>query len=363
MVESDGVKVYESNEINGVDIIIEVEEGRDLKIMQLADLQIWTYHDARTEEKKQDIYNRFGQYYPEDLGPRVWDFVEEGYENIEPDIVVMTGDNIYGETDDNGEDFLAVCNTLDSYKKPWFCVWGNHDNESGMGVRWQIETVQNSKYGFIIQGDVTGNSNYSAMVKQGDEYLQLLYFIDTNGCVIGAEGSGTSMAPDNIDIDLVAPMGIYDDQIEWMRTSANAAFEAIGERVPVLVFQHIPPVEAQIALEEKYPKTYTTYPFYANLEGDKGISKENNTWAGLVNTDGKYWSALKEIGCVGVSMGHYHKSATSVVYDGIRLTYGLKTGVESYCDPYTLGTTQITIFEDRSFDVKYWLSFLEDPRL
>ena len=70
----------------------------------------------------------------------------------------------------------------------------------------------------------------------------------------------------------------------------------------------------------------------------------------------------KEVNCVGIFAGHQHKVATSTFYDGIRMTYGLKTGTGDYHDPALLGTTKITLREaDNTFDVEYIFSDIEYP--
>ena len=65
---------------------------------------------------------------------------------------------------------------------------------------------------------------------------------------------------------------------------------------------------------------------------------------------------------MGMFMGHQHKVATSTFYDGIRLTYGLKTGTGDYHDRDMLGTTKITISQDdRSFAVEHVFTEIDYP--
>ena len=55
---------------------------------------------------------------------------------------------------------------------------------------------------------------------------------------------------------------------------------------------------------------------------------------------------LKKYGVDSVFAGHLHKVNTSVLYEGIRWTFGLKTGIY---DDYTegeIGGTLITFFKD-----------------
>lgn len=53
-----------------------------------------------------------------DTHVRYWQYVEEGGERTNPDLIVLTGDNIYGETDDEGELWLEMIEVLDSFEIP-----------------------------------------------------------------------------------------------------------------------------------------------------------------------------------------------------------------------------------------------------
>ena len=80
------------------------------------------------------------------------------------------------------------------------------------------------------------------------------------------------------------------------------------------------------------------------------------------DSGGAFFRAAKAANCVGMFVGHQHEIAMSLYYEGIRLTYGLKTGVEAYHNPALIGTTKITISqEDNSFDVEYVFSDIEYP--
>ena len=62
-----------------------------------------------------------------------------------PDLILMTGDNIYGEFDDSGASLRKLIAYMDSFQIPWAPVWGNHDNESTKGVTWQCEQFEKAQ--------------------------------------------------------------------------------------------------------------------------------------------------------------------------------------------------------------------------
>ena len=183
--------------------------------------------------------------------------------------------------------------------------------------------------------------------------------LDTNGCSLKPNNYGESLLPNNPDLnEIQQTIGIYPDQILWM-TKSNMDIISIEGKIPSMMFFHVPPYETYYSVAQKYADTYGTWPFYANLDEDKGMAREQ---LGGFQSNGRLFNLAKDIECVGMFMGHQHKVAISTMYDGIRLTYGLKTGTGDYHSADMLGTTKITIKEsDNSFDVEYIFSDIDYP--
>ena len=336
-----GYLVTDTEGEDGLDFIIDYPAGKNLTILQITDTQMQTLRDVRNENRRVQITNAFFSVLPDDLEIRVFRYVDEAVEKTRPDLIVLTGDNIYGELDDYGRMWRQLINRMDSYKIPWCVVFGNHDNESAMGVQWQVDELLKSEYCVFKQGDVSGNSNYNVLLRQGGEAKYLLYMLDTNGCTIKLHNPGESLMPDNPDIDkLEQQSGLRVDQANWMYKSGKSIREVYGE-VPCLAFMHIPPVEAAQAVHATYGAAVTQYPFIPDKEGDFGISYENIGGA----SGGRFWRYAKELGCIGVFVGHQHMVATSIDCGGIRVTYGLKTGTCDYHADSMLGSTKITLEE------------------
>lgn len=330
---------------NGLDFIIDFPAGKDLVILQLADIQLQTLKGARTPERRSQLSGAYFTGFPaskrNDHEYRAWRYVDEAIAKVKPDLILLTGDNVFGETDDSGEDWLEFVARMDGYGIPWCPVFGNHDNESAMGVRWQIEQLEQSEYCIFKQGSVSGNSNYNLLIRQGGEARYLLYMMDSNGCKVRTDVAGAGLMPDNPDIDrIVQDAGFCDDQLIWMRDSGNAVRRAYGE-VPSLIFFHIPDYSAWKCVRNVYGDEMDTFPFYPDREGDTGFALES--LGGYDN--GPFRDYAQEIGCIGMFVGHRHKVATSIDCEGIRVTYGLKTGTYDYHDESMLGSTKITLDE------------------
>ena len=337
-----GYLVTDTEGEDGLDFIIDFPAGKDVTILQITDTQMQTLADVRNENRRVQITNAFFSVLPDDPELRVFRYVDEAVEKTRPDLIVLTGDNIYGELDDYGRMWKQLIARMDSYKIPWCAVFGNHDNESAMGVQWQVDELLNSEYGIFKQGDVSGNSNYNLLIRQGGEAKYLLYMLDTNGCTTKLHNPGESLMPDNPDIDkLVQTAGLRVDQVNWMYKSGKSIREAYGQ-IPSLMFMHIPPAESAQIANSAYGATATQFPFIPDREGDFGISYEQLVGA----SGGRYWKYAKELDCKGIFVGHQHMVATSIMCEGIRVTYGLKTGTCDYHADSMLGSTKITLNEE-----------------
>jgi hypothetical protein len=354
----DDIAAYRVTDLNGtggLDFILDFPAGKDLTVLQITDTQMQTMAGVRNENRKNQVGNAFFSALPDNFEFRVWRYMDEAVERTCPDLIVLTGDNIYGELDDSGTMWLALIEKMDSYGIPWCVVFGNHDNESGKGVTWQVEQLLQSEYCIFKQGSVSGNSNYNLLIRQGGEAKYLLYMMDSNGCQTRPLNPGEGMMPDNPDIDKIQQRaGFRNDQIGWMTTSAKEIRRTFGE-VPVLMFYHIPVNDIAQIIHRIYPAAGTSLPFSPDKEGDFG-----KTYEVIVGADGgRFWKNAKSIGCTGMFVGHQHTVATSIDCDGIRVTYGLKTGTYDYHSEDLLGTTQITLDEDSGqFAVEYVYSAL-----
>ena len=328
----------------GVDFILDFPSGKDITILQLTDVQLQTMAGVRTELRKRQVGGAFFSSLPDDFAFRAWRYMDEAVERTRPDLIVLTGDNIYGELDDSGAMWQAFIQKMDSYCIPWCVVFGNHDNESGKGVTWQVEKLLESQYCIFRQGTVTGNCNYNVLLRQGNTAKYLLYLLDSNGCKIKLRNEGEGMMPDNVDINKIEQAdGFRDSQAAWMYESAKQAHATYG-RVPALVFCHTPPQEAVLAAEKVYGERVNALPFIPDQNGDFGLSLEHLSGAPC----GRFWDYAKEIGCTGIFLGHLHKNATSMLCDGIRMTFGLKSSTYDYHDKQLLGATLITLPADGS---------------
>ena len=327
-----------------VDFVVEVETGRDVRILQLTDLQIIDPGQVRYPNRLMVDGKPYAvPLSEEEAYEHYFRFVEGTIRAYQPDLIFMTGDIVYGEFDDSGEVLLSIIEYFESFGIPWAPVFGNHDNESAKGVDWQCAQFEAAEHCLFKQGDITGNGNYSIGVVQGGKLVKTLYMMDSNGCggaANGGEGVKTSV-------------GFGRDQWQWLNSSAKRINETLDYSVSKFAAFHIAiPQFAQGAFESGYQSnndsgSYEMYTIGVDVPAKNGDFGTKGETFRAMDLDARFWKTFKNYGFDGIFVGHTHCNNTSVLYDGIRLTYGLKTGYNAY-DQYNkgqVGGTAITVAE------------------
>ena len=170
-----------------VDFIVTVPADRDAVILQIADPQVIDSSQRRPGSSLNE--EMIAMWGPDSREERCYKYIREMVQETNPDLVLVSGDIIYGQYDDNGsvlQDFVAFMETLDV---KWAPVMGNHDVESAKGADWQCQQYENASNCLFKQGDIMGNGNYTIGIKQGDELKRVVVNMDTNGCTGASQAS------------------------------------------------------------------------------------------------------------------------------------------------------------------------------
>ena len=303
-----------------VDFTVDVESGRDIRVLQLTDIQI-------IQSEQQRSAGRIGEEHA-----RLWSTAraEENYqshirklvEEYKPDLIVMTGDNVYGEFDDSGAALKELIGFMDSLKIPWAPVFGNHDNESEMGVDWQCEQFVNSKYALFKQRELSGNGNYTVGVRQGGVYKRVFFMLDSNGCGNMSDKSYQNGHARNYP-------GFGEDQIEWY-TGLSAKMRKEYKNVKLTACFHIPPFIFSTALQKYGYEVGISYlnenPINLEKVGTDGDFGYAGTESGpLWDQTLEVWNSFHDGGFDSILVGHEHCNSYSVTYEGVRLQFGQKS--------------------------------------
>lgn len=305
----------------------------EVRILQLTDVQIIDSDQMRFPERL--CTRERLKWTPE----RVWDnayrYVQEAVDAAQPHLIVITGDNVYGEFDDSGRQFRDFCDFFESLGIPWAPVFGNHDNESEFGVSRQCDYLESLPHCLFLRGDATGHGNYAVtLLNVGTDPasafvpLRTLLMLDTHGC-------------------LTHP-GIRADQIALCEHALAEVRETCGTLPPLFACYHIPSDEfLRAAADAGYQSVddlWARYDIGVTLPARNGDFGKRDDPQGRVGDNDAFLDFFKAAGGDGIFVGHYHKNCTSVFSDGVRFTFGLKTGVYDYHNADMLGSTLITLY-------------------
>ena len=163
------------------------------------------------------------------VSPDTMDLINAALDRENPDLVVYSGDQIWGKTSFNGsrEKVTKVLDTLTKPVRereiPFTVCFGNHDRQVGLTNEEQFEIYKSFDYfvGESVQG-IDGVANHVIEIKDGDELKFLLYLIDSHSSV-------------TIGYDHV-----HENQIEWYRKTRDEYQQKYGRLIPSVVIQHIP---------------------------------------------------------------------------------------------------------------------------
>lgn len=244
--------------------------------------------------------------------------INEVLDAEKPDLVLFTGDIIYGQPAEEG--MRTVLDLASKRKIPFGVTFGNHDNEQGLSRAQLLDIIKSIPYNLTdsVEG-VSGASNYILPVKSsdGNKDATVLYCIDSHS------------------YSQIKGVGGYDyikfDQIQWYReNSAKYTKQNGGIPVPSLAFFHI-------ALPEYNQAASDETAILIGTRKEKACAPQLNT--GL-------FASMKEMGDIqGVFVGHDHDDDYAVYWKGILLAYGRYTGGDTVYNNLTNGARVIEMTE------------------
>lgn len=303
--------------LNVPDFLVEIPTGRDPIILQLTDTQI--IDAGQTRVGRTGIDKNF--WATENMDERCFNYLREIVTATNPDFIIITGDIVYGEFDDNGtalQKFIAV---MESFQIPWSPIFGNHDNESKMGVDWQCKQFENAEYCLFEQKQLSGNGNYSVGIAQGGELKRVFYMLDTVYC---GNASSESLSNGHTYNDRI---GFQDDQRQWYKKEINLIKE-LSPSTKISFAYHIQQsifitVLAQYGYSASQKPNIVISSLQNRNVGDFGYIAANieDPW----DHNGAVYREMKTLGVDSVFVGHEHSVSASIVYDGIRFQFGQKS--------------------------------------
>lgn len=315
-------------------VVIQKDPNKDFKILNLTDIQ---YNDTL------DIGNR--KYTEETIRTLI--------EQEKPDLITMTGDQVWAAFQKQSQKDLIEL--IDSFGIPWAPVFGNHDGEGNADKNWLADRYIESKNCLFKKGpnNIGGVGNYIINIMEGDKIVQSLIMMDS-GSWRGYDGipEERKMTEKAIDPDTqewimnddgsvkIDAFGtgyefLAESQIEWYKWAIKGAQKVNGGEMPEsIAFFHI-----------AIPEFYTAYIRWKESGYDSQMGfgeKREEVCCPSINSG--FFESVKELGSTkNIVVGHDHINNYSIMYEGVRLTYGLKTGDRCYANEDLNDGTVLTI--------------------
>lgn len=280
--------------------------------------------------------------------------INASLDNAKPDMVVYSGDQIWGKHNFKGNRdevkrvLAELTKPVSDRGIPFAICFGNHDRQVGLSNAEQFE-IYKELDGFIGESDegIDGVGNHCFEIKDDDEVKFLLYTIDSH--------SNLKIGYDNV----------HENQIEWYRATRDSYEEKLGKVVPSVVIQHIPVCEVfELLTQVKRTKRGSVRGFrthdgeYFVLNPDRvhdGDFMKESPADPQVNS-GEF-SAMCEKGDVkGLYFGHDHNCSYHGDINGIDVGYTQGTGFNVYGPGKDRGTRVIDLFTDgriETHDLRY----------
>lgn len=275
--------------------------------------------------------------------------VKLALEREKPDLVVFTGDQVYGlhpsfRLGDTRRKITAtlkeILAPLEEAGVPFAVTFGNHDDQCGIPNAEQAEIYAESPLyvgGFYRADDDKGTCRIPLFADNGHVFD--LYLIDSNG---QTDATGGYLPVDRA-------------QLDWFREERAETAEEDGSPVPAIVFQHIPVPEYYDVLR-RVPKgtkgaveAFRTHKneFYTlpeEIAAAGGFLRESP--ATPDDNSGEF-DVLKADGNVlALSVGHDHYNSFVAEKDGVKLMYTQGCGFNVYGPGRQRGMRIITLREE-----------------
>ncbi|MBR3595863.1 MAG: metallophosphoesterase [Clostridia bacterium] len=276
---------------------------------------------------------------------------------VQPDLIVLTGDNISGGSTTTKVITRAAINEYMSiFEKagiPTAAVFGNHDDESALADKDFQMSVYESYDCFVgyNEGDIipgVGTYNLPIMSSDGEKIAFNIWMTD----------SGTY----NSENDLGGYACTTKEQIAWYVEKSNELkAQNGGEIVPSINFQHIivPDIyDALVECEEGTPNSIEKDGKCLTLpEGSTGVLHEAPCPPNYSN--GQFQAFLQQGDVIATVCGHDHVNDFVVPYKGIDIINTPGVGFSSYNDD-TVGSRVIVLDEnDTSTYETYVLGYFD----
>lgn len=299
----------------------------DFRLLNLTDPQL------KIEEWEED--NQAGKIFKKT--------VETLINRVSPDLITLSGDLSYAEDFDSYKKFADY---FDSFKIPWTCCFGNHDNQDGDEPVQKIidEYMKHEFFTFEKCDSSLGNSNCIVLIEKNGKNAAGVILMDTHDRVYYKENScGINEAwgyltPEQLDW--------YSDRIfELKNIGCNDTI--LITHIPINAYMSAAKAAFKNPVPDKSIKLKDSYSadiWNEGYEDSYGVFHE--PISAYPEDEGAFDLILKLGSTKNIVCGHNHVNNWVVKYNGVRFIFGTKTGNGSYWEPEINGGTVLSINEN-----------------
>jgi len=338
-------------------VCLEKDKDKEFKILNLSDIQLEDYEIS----------------FEYDVAVDSLQLIKELIFETKPDLITLSGDQGYGES----ISINAIAETIDSFDIPWAYVFGNHDQECrGLSLKEQIELYGSYKNCISKMGPEEIIDSESGMPRMGNYIINIVekdiigFHIVRSIFMLNSGIYHTYDTTSENRLNNGNYEHLTDKQLEFYKWGLESAKKYNKGKYPKsTIIEHIPITGYAFAFAEAFNSEYTVYEYNDLYSEAKKYSVEDS-YSGICWKDGYkdsfgicheticcspyddgIFEILKEYGSTdSMIVGHDHANNFSIDYQGIKLTFSMKTGKGSYYDENLNGGTVLTF--DGKNDVK-----------
>lgn len=313
-------------------VILEKDPEKDFVVLNLTDIQLTDCEFAPLTPVALETFL----------------YIKEVIEATNPSLITISGDIGCGYEAST----RAIAEFIDSFEIPWAPVFGNHDHEiHDIDANYTAEIFMEQEHCLFKKGPANlGIGNYMIHVTEEGKLIHTFFMMDSH-----------SYATFKVDGEEVSGYDhFWSEQLDWYYWAVTALTANDNRVVPSTVIAHIPVVQYEEAFQNAWD--HKTAPDYLSYEDYKNGCYKYDTAFGVYwdsgvacsPVDNGFFELMLSLGSTEQFVaGHDHTNNFSVMYQGIRLTYGLKVGAGCYWDAKLNGGTTLTLASDGHITVAH----------
>lgn len=254
--------------------VVEKDPNKEFTILNLTDIQLSDFEPSGAEDTMKAL-------------------IKELIDRTNPNLITLTGDQIW--TNHSKHALRREISWFEEFKIPWAPVFGNHDGEGTATLDYQCDLYEEAEHCLFKRGpsNIGGIGNYVVNIKVGNSIFKSLYMLDL-GTIDNFTQGQIDFVKWNADGNKAKNGGEYPASFCFCHRAINAYNKAWVSYL----------MDPSIAIGDVYRSFYISHPDCGN----------------------EFFELAKEINVTDIICGHQHGNHFTIPYDGVRLTFSLKTG-------------------------------------